>query len=163
MKRIIILLLALIPVMSSAQEITIDHGIKDVVWSTVSENTVTYEQALQYILAYDILDDVIYCDNMIAGNVHPVYLDYEAAGYGRMKVPLYLSNGRFTCRVVFRFKEGRHKAEAFDMRFTDTTGGMTGTTWLYEGYGEYSFDIAVRLVLEYLTKLTTIDLPEDDW
>ena len=163
MKRIIILLLALMPIVASAQEMTVDHTIQDVVWSSVRKSQVTYNQALQYILAYNVLDDVVCLDNMIAGNIHPIYLDYETAGYGRMKVPLYLSNGMFTCRVVIYFKEGRYKAEAFDMVFKDVSGGMSGTTRLYSGYGEYGFDIAVRLVLDYLTKITTVNLPSDDW
>jgi hypothetical protein len=100
---------------------------------------------------------------MIAGDLVPVYLDYESAGYGRMKVPLYLSGGRFVCRIILRFKEGRYMAEATDLRFSDTTGAMDGWTYLYEGYGAFAFDVAVNLVLRHLTQITTFDIPSEEW
>lgn len=162
MKRILILLLALMPVMAGAQ-VTVDHDIKDVVWENVHESSITYDEMLEYILAYDILDDVVTHGNMIAGNLHSVHLDYEAAGYGRMKVPLYLSNGRFTCRIVIRMKEGKYKVEAFNTRFIDPGSSFGTVTSLYAGYGEFGFDIAVELVMNELTKVTSITIPSDEW
>lgn len=163
MKRIIILLLALMPVMASAQGLVIDHEAKKVIWAEIRESDVTYDQALEYILAYRVLDNVVTHNNMIAGDLVPAHLDYESAGYGRMKVPLYLSNGRFACRIILRFKEGRYMAEATDLRFLDTAGELTGRTYLYEGYGAFAFDVAVNLVLRHLIQVTTFDIPSDDW
>lgn len=163
MKRIIILLLALMPIVASAQGLVIDHEEKKVIWSEIRESDVTFDQALEYILAYRILDNVVTHNNMIAGDIVPVYLDYESAGYGRMKVPLYLSNGKFACRIILRFKEGRYMAEATDLRFFDVTGELTGRTYLYEGYGAFAFDVAVNLVLRHLTQITTFDIPSNDW
>lgn len=163
MKRIIILLLALMPFVASAQGLVIDHEEKEVIWSEIRESDVTFDQALEYILAYRILDNVVTHNNMIAGDIVPVYLDYESAGYGRMKVPLYLSNGKFACRIILRFKEGRYMAEATDLRFFDVTGELTGRTYLYDGYGAFAFDVAVNLVLRHLTQITTFDIPSEEW
>lgn len=163
MKRIIILLLALMPIVVSAQGLVIDHEAKNVTWSEIRESNVTFDDALEYILAYHILDNVVTHNNMIAGDIVPVYLDYESAGYGRMKVPLYLSNGKFACRIILRFKEGRYMAEATDLRFFDVTGELTGRTYLYDGYGAFAFDVAVNLVLRHLTQITTFDIPSEEW
>ena len=163
MKRIIILLLALMPIVASAQGLVIDHEEKKVIWSEIRESDVTFDDALEYILAYRILDNVVTHNNMIAGDIVPVYLDYESAGYGRMKVPLYLSNGKFACRIILRFKEGRYMAEATDLRFFDVTGELTGRTYLYEGYGAFAFDVAVNLVMRHLTQITTFNIPSEEW
>lgn len=163
MKRIIILLLALMPIVASAQGLVIDHEAKNIIWSEIRESDVTFDQALEYILAYRILDNVVTHNNMIAGDIVPVYLDYESAGYGRMKVPLYLSNGKFACRIILRFKEGRYMIEATDLRFLDTTGELTGRTYLYDGYGAFAFDVAVNLVMRHLTQITTFNIPSNDW
>ena len=81
MKRILILLLALIPVISSAQELDIYEG--DVSWHKVYATDMTQDEIIMQILAYDFLDDVVIHGNMIAGNIRPAYLDYEGAGYTR--------------------------------------------------------------------------------
>ena len=162
MKRILILLLALLPIMASAQEITVNHDIKDVVYDNIIESDVTYDDALKYILAYGVLNNVVTHDNMIAGDLAPQKLDYTSAGYTRMKVPLYLSNGRFSCRMIFRFKEGRYKVEAFRMIFYEgDLGGATSA--LYDGYGVFGFDISIDLVLKHLANKTTFILPSEDW
>lgn len=162
MKRILILLLALMPIMVNAQDITVDHNVQDVVYEKVIESDVSYDDALKYILAYGVLDNIVMHDNMIAGDLAPQKLDYESAGYTRMKVPLYLSNGYFSCRMIFRFKEGRYKVEALGMIFYD--GGLGGTTsTLYDGYGAFAFDIAIELVLKHLDRKTTFVLPSDEW
>ena len=162
MKRILILLLALIPVMASAQEITVNHNIKDVVYENIIESDVTYDDALKYILAYGVLNNVVTHDNMIAGDLAPQKLDYTSAGYTRMKVPLYLSNGYFSCRMIFRFKEGRYKVEALGMIFHE--GGLGGTTsTLYDGYGVMGFEISIDLVLKHLENKTTFILPSEEW
>lgn len=162
MKRIIILLLALMPMMAGAQEMTVDHNLKDVLYQKVSNSSISYDEALEYILAYDIIDNVVSHGNMIAGDLKPEHIDYVAEGYTRAKVPLYLSNGAFTCRLIFRFKEGRYKVEAYNMRFYE--GGLGGTTYsFYDGYGPNTFDTAIGLVLKHLTEKTSLKIPAQDW
>lgn len=158
MKRILILLLALMPFMVNAQGLEIDNEYKIVTWSKVYNTDMTQDEILQHILAYKYLDNVVSHGNMIAGDIPPVHLNYEAAGYSRMKVALYLSNGKFTGRMVLRFKDGRYKAEAVAMHFIGTSG-MT----LYEGVGEYAFDITSKLVVEHLEKITTFYPIGQDW
>lgn len=154
MKQILILLLALLPFVAKAQ-MTVDHDYKIVTWNKVYETDMTQDEILQHILAYGYLDDVVTHGNMIAGDIPPVLLNYESAGYSRMKVALYLSNDRFTGRIIIRFKEGRYMAEAVALRF--------GAMPLYEGYGEYAFDITAKLVTEHLERLTTFYPASQDW
>ena len=162
MKRILILLLALMPFTAKAQEITVDHDFKDVLYENIIESSISYDDILKYLLAYDVLDNIVMHDNMIAGDLPATQLDYGAAGYTRMKVPLYLSNGYFTCRLIFRFKEGRYKVEAFNMKFYD--GGVGGTTIrLYDGYNGFAFDIAIDLVLKHIMGITEFSIPVEDW
>lgn len=163
MKRLIIAILAFMPVLASAQGITVDHNEKDVIWEAKYHSDISYDEALAYILAYNVLDDVVTHDNMIAGDLRPEYINYSLSGYGRMKVPLYLSNGRFTCRVILRFKEGRYKVDAFNMRFIDTESALSGVTMLYDGYGSTTFDIAIELVTKHLMKKIELQRLDNNW
>lgn len=162
MKRIIILLLALLPLVAGAQDITVNHDSHDIIYKTIIESEASYDDMLKYLLAYDVLDNMVMHGNMIAGDLTPEQIDYASAGYTRMKVPLYLSNGYFTCRVIFRFKEGRYMIEAMNMRFYD--GGMGGTTSkLYDGYDAFAFDIAIDLAIKHIDTKTTFSIPSEDW
>lgn len=163
MKRLVILLIALLPVSTYAQGITVDHTQKDILWEAVYNSNISYDDALDYILAYRILDDVVTHGNMIAGELSPGYIDYSSAGYSRMKVPLYLSNGRFTCRVIIRFKEGRYKVDAFNMRFIDSESQLGTITALYDGHGVSTFNIAIELVMRHLIERITIKPFNNDW
>ena len=158
MKRILILLLALMPFMASAQGLQIDNEYKIVTWSKVYDTDMTQDEILQHILAYKYLDNVVTHGNMIAGDIPPVHLNYEAAGYSRMKVALYLSNNKFTGRMILRFKDGKYRAEAVAMRFIGTTGIP-----LYEGVGEFAFDITAKLVTSHLETITTFYPIDEEW
>lgn len=141
--------------MANAQGLEIDNEYKIVTWSKIYNTDMTQDEILQHILAYKYLNNVVTHGNMIAGDIPPVHLNYEAAGYSRMKVALYLSNDKFTGRMIIRFKEGRYKAEAVAMHF----GGMP----LYDGFGEYAFDITSKLVVDHLEKITTFYPIGQDW
>lgn len=155
MKRILILLLALMPFVANAQGLEIDNEYKIVTWSKIYNTDMTQDEILQHILAYKYLDNVVTHGNMIAGDIPPVHLNYEAAGHSRMKVALYLSNDKFTGRMIIRFKDGRYRAEAVAMHF----GGMP----LYDGVGEYAFDITSKLVVEHLERITTFYPIDQEW
>lgn len=155
MKRILILLLALMPIMAAAQGLQIDKEYKIVTWSKVYDTEMTQDEILQHILAYKYLDNVVMHGNMIAGDIPPVHLNYKAAGYSHMKVALYLSNDKFSGRIIIRFKDGRYKAEAVAMHF----GGMP----LYDGFGEYAFDITSKLVIEHLERITSFHPIDQNW
>lgn len=161
MKRILILLLALMPVMASAQELDLAEG--DVSYHNVFATTMTQDEIITQILAYDFLDDVVVHGNMIAGNIRPVYLDYEGAGYARMKVPIYLSQGTFSGRFVIRFKEGRYRVDVFNMYFTDTEGTMYGRTYLSDAVGQFAFDVTSKLVIDYLNTISQYRPWNDEW
>lgn len=161
MKRILILLLALIPIITSAQGLEIDHESKSVRWAKIYETDMTQEEIFDQILASGILDNVVTYGNMIAGDLPPVKLDYESLGYKRMNLPLYISNDRFGCRIIFRFKEGRYKAEAIGMFFQGDAGSISaGRTSLYE-YKDTNFKDVPRIIMSHLIAITSFSPLED--
>ena len=156
MKRICILLLALMPVQVMAQEITIDKERNDVVYTNTVTSAATYDDLLEYILAYGVLDNVVTHRNMIAGDLPLAAIDYEAAGYSRMKLPLYLVNGEFTCRIIIHSYEGQYDVEACKMRFI-STDGVLGTSWLYDFDHTSSFDTIIGLVMMHLNNIAVFE------
>jgi hypothetical protein len=152
MKRICILLLALMPMRVMAQEITIDKERNDVVYTNTVTSAATYDDLLEYILAYGVLDNVVTHRNMIAGDLPLAAIDYEAAGYSRMKLPLYLVNGEFTCRIIIHSYEEHYDVEACKMRFISTDGALS-TSRLYDFDHTSSFDTTVGLIIHHLNKV----------
>lgn len=138
-----------------AQGLEIDTQYRTIRWSTVVESTITQDEIIQQILAYDILDNVVTHGNMIAGDIPPVMLDYRTAGYSSMKVATYILNYHFSGRVIIHFKEGRYKIEVVNMNF----GGMP----LFEGVGEFAFDTTARLVMQHLESITTFYPIDKEW
>ena len=141
--------------MVNAQELEIDNDNKVVTWSKIYDTSMTQDDILEYILAYDCLDNVVTHGNMIAGDIPPVMLDYRAAGYSSMKVATYILNYHFSGRVIIHFKEGRYKIEVVNMNF----GGMP----LFEGVGEFAFDTTARLVMQHLESITTFYPIDKEW
>ena len=156
MRRLLTIAACLMCWMSAqAQELNIDSESKVVTWSKVYETSMTQDEILEYILAYDCLDNVVTHGNMIAGDIPPVMLDYRSAGYSSMKVATYIFNYNFSGRVIIRTKEGKYKVEVVNMNF----GGMP----LYEGVGEFAFDITAKLVMQHLESITTFYPIDEEW
>lgn len=143
------------PTLAYAQELEIDNDNKVVTWSKIYDTSMTQDDILEYILAYDCLDNVVTHGNMIAGDIPPVMLDYRTAGYSSMKVATYILNYHFSGRVIIHFKEGRYKIEVVNMNF----GGMP----LFEGVGEFAFDTTARLVMQHLESITTFYPIDKEW
>ena len=156
MKRLLTIAACLMCLMSAhAQELNIDNDNKAVTWSKVYDTSMTQDEILEYILAYDCLDNVVTHGNMIAGDIPPVMLDYRSAGYSNMKVATYIFNYNFSGRVIIRTKEGKYKAEVVNMNF----GGMS----LYECVEGYAFDVTAKLVMQHLEGITAFHQIENEW
>ena len=147
----------------SAQELIIDNENKTISVMFTRETTMSQDDVLGQILAYNLLNDVVVHGNMIAGDIPPVYLDYESAGYSRMRVPLYLSNGRFTARMVLRFKEGKYLVEVVNLRFVDTQSSLPGTTYMYDCVEDFAFNITEKLTLLHIDKVSMFFPVADEW
>lgn len=161
MKRIILMIVAALSCSSSfAQELFVDDAARDVYVSNVIETSLSKDEILTQIIAYDLLDDMVVHNDLVAGYINPVFLDYEGAGYTRMKVPLYVSNDQFVCRLTFRFKEGKYRYDAFGFKFRDSQGY---TTPLYSYADSFGFDIATKLILQYLQTITTFYPLNNEW
>ena len=156
MKRIVILLLALLPVTASAQKFNTEGGVS---WSCVYETDMTQDDIYKQVLAYGFIEDAIIYENMIVGNITPVSLDYAGAGYSRMKVPLYLSNGQFSGRYVMQFKEGKYRVDVYNMYFFDSTGRTSFNSCA----GEFGFDIATKIIGDYLNNNSQFQKWSDEW
>lgn len=139
-----------------AQGLSIDNNRKDVIWETSYRTTKTYDDILELILAYDVLDNVVTHRNMIAGDTYGAFLDYEAFGYRRAEMPLYLLNGRFKCRVIIHVADGMCSVEACHMRFVDPDG-LTGVTYLYESRQSNTFSQACTLAMNHIAQLTLFE------
>jgi hypothetical protein len=162
MKRIFILLLALLPFVSNAQGLEINHNRKNVTWSKVYESDLTQEEICDQILAYGILENTIIYGNMIAGDLHPMKLDYVSLGYKRMNLPLYISNDKFGCRIIIRFKGGRYKVEATNMFFESEVGSLgTARTSFFEYIDEDPSD-EFRIIMAHLMAITSFS-PLEEW
>lgn len=151
MKRICILLLALLPISAAAQELAIDHEKKDVVYTCSHESSLSYDDILEYILAYGVLDNVVTHRNMIAGDLPPVVIDYKAAGYSRGSLPLFFVNGQFTCRIIIHAYDGHYDIEACQMAFLDYSGQPS---MLYDMKDANSFMDVSALTIRHLNKFT---------
>lgn len=156
MKRVCILLLALMPFNAIAQEISINEERKDVVYTNSIISDASFDDILEYILAYAVLDNVVTHGSMIAGDLPPIAIDYETAGYSRMKLPLYLVNGKFTCRIIIRHCGYGYDIEACKMRFI-STDGLAVTSWLYDFDYSSSFNTVVGLVIQHLNKVAKFE------
>ena len=163
MKRILILLLALMPSIIRAQGFIVDNEEKSVSWSKIYDTTMSQEDIYKAILAYDVLNNVVMYDNIIAGDIPPVRLDYESLGYSRMRLPLFLTNDRFGARLVLIFKDGRYKAQAHNMYFVGEAGSITsGKTPIYT-YTDVNFKEAPRIISTFLEGLTTFAPMDEEW
>lgn len=160
MKRIIILLLALIPVATNAQQFDVDTENGIVGWSKVCKSTMSQDEITQQILAYDFLDNIVIHGNMIAADIKPIFLNYEGAGYTRMRSPIYITNYMFTGRILYQFKDGRFKVDVFNMKFVSDS---LVYSYLNDCIGEFGFDIAQKLIMQYLNSLTLFTPWNDEW
>lgn len=157
MRRLLTIAACLMCWMSAhAQGLSIDNNRQDVIWETSYRTTKTYDDLLEHILAYDILDNVVTHRNMIAGDTYGVFLDYEAFGYRRAAMPIYLLSGRFKCRVIIHVADGVCSVEACKMRFVDLDG-LTGVTYLYEARQSDTFSQACTLAMNYIARLTLFE------
>lgn len=201
MKRILILVLALMPNLSIAQEKPAmsrreERRIEDSLelmrdvrlaaakakWKNQQDNSAnlhkddanraegikntayTQEEILNYILAYDVFDNVVTHGNMIAANIKPTKLDCTTLGYTRNQAPIYLLNGGITGRIIFRFKPGKYKYEILNLRFIDLRSSFYGiTTYFSEGKEGYGYHIVESLVNNFIDDITTFNIPEDSW
>lgn len=160
MRKLFILFLALLPSLAWAQTFDMETAT----FTKVCETDLTQDEIYGQILAYNILENVVTHGNMIAGDLIPRRLNYEAAGYTRMKVPLYLSNDRFGGRMILRFKEGRFKAEVIGMYFLGDIGTLaSGRTSITAYMDTGNFDITVKLIISYLNVMTTYVRQDDEW
>ena len=163
MKRLLILLLALMPVMSNAQGFMVDNITKEVSWSCVCHTELTQQDIYKQILAYDLLDNVIMYDDIIVGDLYPIRLDYESLGYTRMRLPLYVSNDMFGGRAIFQFKEGRYKVSVMNMYFKGDAGTLSAGYTSISAYLDVNFKDVPRIIIHNLDFLTKFSKVEDDW
>ena len=163
MKRLLIILLVLMPVISNAQGFLVDNTTKEVSWFSVCYTELTQQDIYKQILAYDLLSNVIMYDDIIVGDLYPTRLDYESLGYSRMRLPLYVSNDMFGGRVIFQFKEGRYKVSVVNMYFKGDAGTLSAGYTSISAYLDVNFKDVPRIIIYNLDFLTKFSKVEDDW
>lgn len=163
MKRLFILLLALMPVMTFAQGFMVDNTTKEVSWSNICHTELTQQEIYKQILAYDLLNNAVMYDDIIVGDLYPARLDYESLGYSRMRLPLYVSNDMFGGRVIFQFKEGRYKVSVVNMYFKGEAGTLSAGYTSISSYLDVNFKDVPRIIVYNLDFLTRFSKIEEDW
>lgn len=164
-KLAFVICLILCTSLSYAQEMQIDHARRDVVWTKVYITDMTQEEILTEILARNLLLNVVTTPGMIAGDIPPYFINYKAAGYGRLNMPLYMTNAKFGGRIILRFKEGRYHAEVCNMYFGDMPGDplFSDRTYLYDYNQDITFNTTISLILRDMPILTSFQRPDDSW
>ena len=172
MKRLLILLLALMPLSALAQGFQIeDNTIK---WQKVYNTDMTFDEIYTAIVTSNDFDEIQALDNCIIAKIKPV--DYVPEDYGFRygnSNTLLLNGALGPVTVRIDVKEGRYRVTATDIIVTRTTsGGM-----LPRGYQSKLEDYALKkgqpnsmmtdqfapVFEQFLTRKTTFTKVEDDW
>ena len=172
MKRLLILLLALMPMSAFAQGFQIeDNTIK---WQKVYNTDMTFTELYTAVVATNDFYEIQALDNCIIAKIKPV--DYVPEDYGFRygnSNTLLLNGALGPVTVRIDVKEGRYRVTATDIIVTRTTsGGM-----LQRGYQSKLEDYALKrgqpnnmmaeqfgpVFEKFIIRKTTFIKVEDDW
>ena len=177
MKRICTLVLLLI-VCAGARAQEDRFSVRDggVVWQTVYQSQMDSAQVIGALIGSGLVEDAAGIPGGVACRVRLHAVNWKAAGFERMAVPLYLVNNQMTAHAVVLFREGRYRVTVDQIVFvspSSTSLRERGETTPLESYavngrGElkrvfYSMNAAP--VLDYdLLKIFEVSAPvEEDW
>ena len=172
MKRLLILLLALMPLSAFAQGFQIENN--QIKWQKVYDSDMTLTDIYIAMVTSNEYADIQVLDDCIVATIKPVDYVPEDYGFRYGNSNTLLLNGALG-PVLLRIdvKEGRYRATATDIRITDvTSGGLTPM-----GYESILEDYALKrgapnkMMVEqfspvfdqFLTRKTTFTKVNDEW
>lgn len=172
MKRIIILLLALMPIVASAQGFQIENNT--ITWQKVYQSNMTIDDIYKTIITSNNFYDVERLDGCIFAKTKPI--DYKPEDYGFKwgnSNTLLLNGAVGPVALRIDVKEGRYRVTASDMMVTDITpGGFTpmGSVTRLEDVGlkrgapnNMMTDQFAPVFSQYIERLVSFTKVEDDW
>lgn len=172
MKRILIILLALMPIMAGAQDFRINDNT--ITWQKVYQSDLTINDIYKTIIGSNNYYNVERLDDCIIAKSKPIPFRLEDYGMKWSNTCTLLTNGAIG-PIVLRIdvKEGRYRVTASDMVVTDITpGGLSpvGETTRIEDVslrrGEPTklfYDQIVPVFGKCLERLATFTKEGDDW
>lgn len=172
MKRIIILLLALMPIVASAQEFNYDN--QKITWKKVYQSELTIDDIYKCIITSNNFYDVEQLEGCIVAKTKPI--DYKPEDYGFRwgnSNTLLLNGAVGPVALRIEVKEGRYRVIASDMMVTDITpGGMTpmGTKTRLEDVAfrrgvpnSMMTDQFAPVFRKYIERLVSFTKEDDKW
>ena len=172
MKRLFILLLALMPIGAFAQGFQIENG--QIKWQKVYNTDMTFDDIYTAMITSNDFDEIQALEGCIIAKIKPV--DYVPEDYGFRygnSNTLLLNGALGPVTVRIDVKEGRYRVTATDIIVTRTTsGGM-----LPRGYQSKLEDYALKrgqpnsqmtdqfapIFEQFLTRKTTFTKVDDEW
>lgn len=172
MRKILILLLALLPAIASAQGFQIENG--QISWQKIYTSDMTLSEIHTAMVVSNDFADIQVLDNRIVAVIKPV--DYVPEDYGFQygnSNTLLLNGALGPINVRIDVKEGRYRVTATDLTVTRiTSGGM-----LPKGYESKLEDYALKRGVpnkmmteqfapvfgQFLERTTSFTKVEDDW
>lgn len=175
MKKVLFIILALLLSLSAAAQTPQDYHFKinqgRLIWQRVfpAADSCRVDVFVQNLLELGCFKNIEVISGVISCEMSDVMMNYKVSGYGRMELPIYLSNGAFSGHVTIQLKPDRYRVTL--SRICETISRM-GTSPLSDfalDNGTFNEDFAVPAghVFDYnMTALffrLYMDLYGDEW
>lgn len=172
MKRILILLLALMPIIASAQGFQIDEGA--IKWQKIYESDMTISDIYKCIVVSNDFYDIQILSDCIVAKSRPVKYVPEEYGFRWGNSNTLLLNGAIgPIFLQIDVKEGRYRVTAKDISVTDITSGDIVPKGSVVRLEEVALNNGVPnnmmtsqfapIFDHFLNRLTSFNKVEDDW
>lgn len=106
-KLIIILLLILYASIATAHNFKITDS--RLIWQVVNEDACSIDDIESTIRKNGYLKNIVNKDSIITANFEGIILDYKAAGFRAMSIPIVYSSSKWSGSVRIEFKEGKNR------------------------------------------------------
>lgn len=174
MKRILILLLALMPMMVAGQNFSIEKG--STVWKKVYSKDIPISTIASQMTQSGKFMNISQGNDFVSADIKPELINIEGLGYNRMSVPMYLSASSFSGHVIIQCKEGRYRAVVSSMVFVGNytsnlfeQGESTSINTYFVKGNEFkkNAEKAMNVVNKHLDKMFTFtnsaSITDDEW
>ena len=123
MKRKLTIILSALACMVAAAQTPEDYhfSVKDnyVTWQLVYAAPIDTDAALDYLLGSGNFADVTDVSDGISFTILPRSVDFAAAGFKRLSVPMYLVNYPMTAHGLLQVRDGRYRVTVDHVSFVD--------------------------------------------
>lgn len=136
MKKILVLLFALLAIHASAQEShnLINNFYKDrnniLNWQIIRQTDLTRTEIIDALVETGLYEKVDVTENSIVCEFKPYKVNYEQYGFSLFESSSIISNNLVTATVVYQLKGDRYRTTIKNIRFidnSDTTAGKVTT------------------------------------